>query len=282
MAGESHLSFCAQQARRLDHDRYLCALFAPKERRPALFALYAFNIEVAKVREIVSEATLGEIRLQWWRDALDDIYAARPSQHPVALGLAAAVHRFRLDRAHFRRLIDARAFDLSPESPATLAELEGYAEGTSAPLVWLALEVLGVRGEAAHAAGRHVGIAWALIGLVRAVPHHASQRRLYLPRGLLAEAGVDAADVLRGRPLRNLGQVVTAVLDAAAAHLAEARALGRQIPRAALPALLPAALADAYLARLRRAGGNPFAPGLAISAPRRRLRLARHLLLGRY
>jgi NADH dehydrogenase [ubiquinone] 1 alpha subcomplex assembly factor 6 len=67
------LSYCAQQLRRLDPDRYLTALFAPDRRREGLFALYAFNLEVARAREAVREPMMGLIRLQWWRDALEEI-----------------------------------------------------------------------------------------------------------------------------------------------------------------------------------------------------------------
>ena len=57
--------------RRLDPDRYLLAMLAPENTRAALFSIYAFNTEIARIRESVSEALLGHIRLQWWRDALE-------------------------------------------------------------------------------------------------------------------------------------------------------------------------------------------------------------------
>jgi phytoene synthase len=61
------LSAVAELVRRHDRDRYMTALFAPAARREALFALYAFNYEIARVREAVTQPTLGQIRLQWWR-----------------------------------------------------------------------------------------------------------------------------------------------------------------------------------------------------------------------
>ena len=70
MAGPETLSYCAQEVRRHDRARYLSSLFAPDERREDLFALYAFNLEVAKTAEVVSEPMLGQIRLQWWREAI--------------------------------------------------------------------------------------------------------------------------------------------------------------------------------------------------------------------
>lgn len=272
---------CAAEVRRLDRDRYLCALFAPREARPALLALAALNLELARVREAVSEPLLGEIRLQWWRDAIAGIYAGEAAAHPVALALADAVAGHGLTRAHLDRLVDARALDLTDEPPADLAALEDYAEGTAASLVRLGCEALGVRATAAHAAARHVGIAWALVGLVRAVPFHAAQRRLYLPRDLLEGAGVTAEEVFARRPKPGLARVAGQVLDAAERRLADARALAPEVPIAARPALLPAALAELYLTRLRRAGNDPFAPGLDVGVPLRLWRLWRYRLLRR-
>lgn len=154
------LSYCASQVRRLDHDRFLCALLAPAKARQALFALYAFNLEVASIREMVSDPLLGRIRLQWWREAVDGIYSARPARHPVVEPLGEAVRRFDLSRDHFERLLEARAFDLDDDAPADLDTLVGYAEDTSSSLSLLSLEALEVADGASRRAARHVGIAW--------------------------------------------------------------------------------------------------------------------------
>ena len=82
----------AARARAADPDRYLCALFADAPRRGALFALILFNAEIARVREVVSEPMLGQIRLQWWREAIDEIYRGQGRRHEVADPLAAATN----------------------------------------------------------------------------------------------------------------------------------------------------------------------------------------------
>src|SRR5947209_395102 len=187
----------AQSLRQHDRDRYLTTLFAPAERRGALTALYAFNFEVAKTREIVREPLLGRIRLQWWREAVDEIYrGAKPRQHEVVAPLAAAIRAHDLTRYHFDRLIDARESDLADEPPASLAALETYADDSGARLVRLALEILDARDAAAENAARHVGIAWALIGTIRALPVQARLRRVSLPADLIAESGLDLARFL--------------------------------------------------------------------------------------
>ncbi|MGF1609751.1 MAG: phytoene/squalene synthase family protein [Kiloniellales bacterium] len=256
---DRELSYCARELRRRDHDRFLTGLFAPADRREDLYALYAFNLEVARVAETVSEPMLGRIRLQWWREAIDELYAGRLRRHQVIEPLAAAVERHDLDRDRFERLLEAREFDLDGEAPASLEALEGYVEATSSDLIVLALEVLGAGDEpAALEAGRLVGLAWALTGLARAVPFHAAQKRCYLPADLCREAGLELGDLFERRGSPALCRVVERLVARAEQHLAAARRLRRRVPRDALAALLPARLADGYLAALRRAGCDPF------------------------
>src|SRR5207302_2099716 len=121
-AGPSPL---AALVRRHDRDRYQTALFAPAERREALFALYAFNYEIARVREIVSEPMLGQIRLQWWREVIAAVFAGEPPRrHQVVLPLTDAIREFRLSRALLEELIDSRERDLDAAPPETMAALE--------------------------------------------------------------------------------------------------------------------------------------------------------------
>lgn len=252
------LSYCAAQVRRFDNDRFLCTLFAPLAEREAMAALYAFNIEIARVHETVREPMLGRIRLQWWREAIAGIFAGTTQREPVALALAEAVGRFGLSREHFDRLIDAREFDLEDRPPATLDDLAAYAEGTGAPLVTLSAEILGARGPEVADAARHLGIAWALTGLIRAVPFHARAQRVYLPAGLSRDAGLDVVAMFERGSVPGLSAVVAAVAGRAGENLARAREARRFIPRQALPAFLPATLAEVYLKRTAAAGHDPF------------------------
>src|SRR5258708_4853605 len=141
MAGD--ISPLLELVRRHDRDRFQTALFAPPQQREALFALYAFNYEIARVRETVTEPMLGQIRLQWWRVVIAAAFAGEPPrQHEVAVPLTAAIRDLSLSREYFDRMIDTRERDLDPEPPANMAALENYAEGTSGALVQLALEAL--------------------------------------------------------------------------------------------------------------------------------------------
>jgi NADH dehydrogenase [ubiquinone] 1 alpha subcomplex assembly factor 6 len=284
LAESQSLSPLTRLVQQHDHDRFLTTLFAPAARRGDLLALYAFNYEIAKTREVVSEPVLGQIRLQWWRETVDTIYAGgRVQPHETATPLASAIRGRGLSRAHVDALIAARDLDLGGEAPESLTALEAYAESSSARLVWLALEVLGERGAAATAAGRTVGIAYALTGLLRALPFHARAKRLYLPRDLCAAAGLRIdEEVFELRSSPALARVVAQVAAAAAGHLAAARAQQGAVPRAALPALLPAVLAGADLARLKRAGYDPFDRRLARRDPSRGWRLTLAALTRHY
>ena len=277
------LSAAAELVRRHDRDRFQTALFAPAGRREALFALYAFNYEIARVREAVREPMLGQIRLQWWRDVIAAAYAGDPPRrHEVVLPLAAAIGKYGLGRADLGRLVDARERDLDPEPPPTLAALEDYADGSSAALVCLALEALGAREAPARAVAQSVGIGYALAGLLRAMPFHARAGRCWIPIDTAARAALDPADygVLRSTPaLRTAAAEIAA---AAERHLKAAREQRGAVPRSAVAAVLPGLVAETYLKRLRRAGHDPFAPQLSTADPLQAWRLLAATLLRRY
>ncbi|HEX2889868.1 phytoene/squalene synthase family protein [Vineibacter terrae] len=250
---------CGEQVRTGDRERFLCTLFAPEPARGDLWALLAFNLEIARTRETVSEPTLGEIRLQWWREAIEAAYDGSARPHPVVRALTAAITRARPSRARFERLLHARTHDLYDDPMPDIAALEDYADATSGEVSALELELLGIEDAPAQQAARRVGTAWALIGLIRATPFLAAQRRLKLPADLLEAEAVSAEAVFAGRPEAGLRPVLRAVADRARQLLAEARAARAGITRAALPALLPAALAQRHLARLEAIDFDVFA-----------------------
>ncbi len=278
--------YCAERVRRYDRDRFLTALFCPADRRADVLALYAFNLEIAGVRETVSEPLLGHIRVQWWRDALDGVYGGDPPAHHVAQPLSRAVRRHRLDRRIIETMLAARAADLDGVQPPTAAALERFADDTSATVTRLAVKILGVDGGAADEVARHVGVAWALTGLLRAVPIHAAERRVYLPASSCAAAGVAVDGLFAGTPGAGLQRVVAEVATTARVRLHLARALAGKCPRGAVPALLTAVLAGGYLDRLERLGFDPFAAAgdahAASAGPAAMIRLAANAWRGRY
>ena len=130
-AAERH---CFELVKAEDPDRFLASLFAPDDARPALLGLYAFNIELARIRANVSAPMPGELRLQWWRDCIDGIFAREAQANPVAQGLALAVARGHLPKHALMNMIEARSFDLYDDAMPSLHDLEGYLGETSSSL----------------------------------------------------------------------------------------------------------------------------------------------------
>ena len=252
----SRQSYAAQQVRRFDYDRYLCALFAPAARRDALFAVLAFNIEVAKTREAVTEPMLGQIRLQWWREAIAEIYDGDPGEgggvrrHEVVLALADAIQAHDLPRRAFDRLIDAREFDLTDQLPRSLGDLMDYLDDTSAALFHLLALVLDARDVATDTIARGVGRVWGLTGLIRAIPFHARQQRCFIPQDVAESTGLKPRDVFDLKPTEALASAVRRLTEEAARRLTLARAERETLDPKALSAVLPAILAGRYLDRI--------------------------------
>ncbi|MBS27423.1 MAG: phytoene synthase [Alphaproteobacteria bacterium] len=272
--------YCFAQVRRHDHDRYLTALFLASESRADALALYAFNQEVARSREIVSEPLLGQIRLQWWRETIEGIYANTPREHPVVEALGVAIARHDLPHAAFDSLIDAREADLEDGPRESLHALEVYARDTSGELAALVMQTLEPGNSLASDTARRVGTAWALVGLARSVVFHAQSQRLYIPEALLSEYEIERRRLFDLKPSSGLNRAIKRMIDLAASHLDNARSVSGEMSRAARRGLLLASLADRHIAAIRKVGYDPFAIPAGDVAPV--LRLAWTAWRGRY
>lgn len=228
-----------------DPDRYFASLFAPARARPYLYALYAFNHEVAHVAESVREPMLGAIRLEWWRETAEGAARGSPRPHDVARGLSALFAETGLKLADFEDIIRARDFDSSSEHFPDFAALENYLDATGGALMRLAVELLGGDPKGA----REAALAYGLTGLLRSLPFHNRRRKLYLPLALLHEEGLtpDEFFVLENDP--RIEKVVRRAMARAQEHFLAARQIR---PHASLPAILPAALVPVYLKRMGR------------------------------
>ena len=236
----------AQVVRAADPDRYFASLFAPAPQRPYLHALYAFNHEVAHVAESVREPMLGAIRLEWWRETAEGAARGMPRNHDVARGLAALFAERILPLASFETIVAARGFDSSGEHFADFAGLETYLDATGGAVMRLAAQILG--GDPGLV--REAALAYGLTGLLRSLSFHNRRHKLYLPLDLLTALGLtpDEFFVLERDP-RILAAIRQTVLRARD-HFVAARRVKR--PKAALAAMLPAALVPVYLKRLGR------------------------------
>ena len=261
--------------RETDRDRYLACLLSPEDKRDALAALYAFNAEIARVRDVVHEALPGEIRLQWWRDLIEGAAHGDPGGNPVAAALLATIDAHRLPRQTFLAMIDARVGDLYNDAFPGRNELEGYAGETASALIQLASLVLdpGEAAGTADAAG-HAGVAQAIAGLLLLMPLHRRRGQLHIPLDILAATGLDRDTFLAGQERDRISASIEAFAGLGLEHLAKARDAG-PLPRSVFPAYLPVSLAEPVLRDAGRKGARLLEESVAPPQWRRQLRMLR-------
>lgn len=235
--------------RRLDGERFLCAMFATESKRAALLALLAFNLEISRIPELVSEPSLGQMRLQWWRQTIDDLYAGNTPDHPVARALAQSGAIDDGDKSLLLEIIDAREGDLMGGSEQDSMLLDDYAEATGGALNQLMARALGADRDMAARVARPIGAAWALCGLLRAIPFHQARGRCYITEPL-------------DRVVAN-----------ARKRIENVRNTGFKPQREIMPVLLPAVLAEHHLGRLEKSGYDPTSRLVQTPGPGRPLRL---------
>ena len=273
---------CLATLRETDRDRYLACLLSPADKRDALAALYAFNAEIARVRDVVREPLPGEIRLQWWRDLLEGNARGDGSGNPIAAGLLNAVETYRLPRQTLVDMTEARIFDLYDDPLADRNALEGYAGETASALIQLASLILdaGDAARSAEAAG-HAGVAQAIAGFLLLMPIHRRRHQLYLPLDILSATGLDRDAFLKGEDTLRISAAIEAFAGLGLEHLAKARRTG-SVPAAVFPAFLPVALAEPVLRRAARAGAAVLDTALQPPQWRRQLRLLKAAVIRRF
>ncbi|HEY3779194.1 MAG TPA: squalene/phytoene synthase family protein [Rhizomicrobium sp.] len=276
MSPEEAFAVCEATVRRNDPDRYFASLFAPAGRRPLLFALYAFNHEIARAVEIVREPMMGEIRLQWWREAVEEAESERPRAQPVTIALSSLFARAALGN-DLQDLINARGVEISAAPYADLAALESHAQATAGALMRITASLLDPVMDINELA-REAGTAYGLIGTLRALPYHAARAKTFLPADLLAGEGLAPGDALSPRHVEGVRRVVSKIADAARSRFEQARRMS--LPRRVLPAILPASLVPASVAHVMRASRDPLRDNSDVSLFRRQLILFRAATLG--
>ncbi|KAF0231295.1 MAG: phytoene [Beijerinckiaceae bacterium] len=256
---EAAFAACVAQVKALDPDRYLACLFAPRASQPYLFALYAFNAEIARIRELVSEPMPGEIRHQWWREALSCGRAEAAAENPIAAALCHTLTRFDLPPDPLLALIEARSFDLYDDPMPTWLDLEGYCGETSSALIRLATLILsgGKDAGSADLCG-YAGVAYAMTGLLRAFPIHARRNQCYIPHEVLISCGLAPEDLFAGQDSGKLRAALGTVRARAQTHLDTFRQGVDALDPAIRPAFYPVSLVQPYLDQMASADYRPY------------------------
>jgi phytoene synthase len=252
--------FCADLVRAHDFARYASTLFVPPMIRRALLAIYAFNVEISRVRDHVSQPLPGEMRLQWWTDMLDGAGHGGVEGNPVAAELLLAIRHFQLPVQLLSRLIDEHQFDLYNDPMPSMAALEGYINDTSSALFSLVAQVAAPPSEETDHLARHAGLAQGIVQVIAALPQDAARRQLFVPLQLLQQHGIGMDAIFSGKQTQNVRAAIDQLIGEAEAHLATAFQLLADVPREVRPIFLPLALARRDLKRMSRADVDPFVP----------------------
>jgi len=254
------VAFCADLVRSHDFPRYVATLFVPAAERRALLALYAFNVEIVRVRDQVSQPLPGEIRLQWWTDMLSGQVHGSAEGNPVAAELLRAIRDYDLPVEPLSLLADEHQFDLYNDPMPTMAALEGYLAATSSALFGLAAQVLAQPSEAVEHLARHAGLAQGIVQVMANLPRDAAHRQLFLPQQVLASHNCGMEDVFAGKETPGLRAALEQLAGEAQQHLSTALSLLADVPASVRPAFLPLSQVRADLKRLSQPGRNLFVP----------------------
>jgi phytoene synthase len=248
-------------ARELDYDRYLAALLAPNRARDGLMALAAFHGEIARIPLTVREPGVGDIRLQWWRDALATL-PGTATGNPVADAMLETMRAHALPADMLVGIIDAYEGELETGTLTNATAIDAYASATQGAVFRLAAQILGNVGSAASPLLRAAGQVYGRVQLLRALP-----LLIGMGRNPFGEGDVDA--------------IVPPLLRQARSELAQARQLATAAPATMLYAILPVALLEPYLAALEGLGSHVAVERADISALTRAWRLLKASALGR-
>jgi len=253
------IAACAALVERGDPDRFRAVMAAPVAARARLFPLFAFNLEVARAPWVTEEPLIAEMRLQWWRDVVENAASGAARAHEVAGPLHDVIRDFDLPVAVLDALIAARRWDIHREPHSDFAALDDYLEATGAGLMWLAARAHGAP-DRAEPAVRAYGWAAAAAAYLSAVADLAARGRRPLPDGVALQ------DLAKAGLLR----------------LQSARQARESVPKAVAPALLGGWKAGPILQLAARAPARVEAGDLGVSEFSLRGRLLWQAVTGRW
>lgn len=259
--------FCLSQLRELNYDRYLACLYLPEKLRNLAITLYAFDAEITKISSAISEPMTGEIRIQWWRDT---IHAGASNTHnPLADELLGELAAHKMPLLPLDTYLQARIFDLYNDPMPDLGTLEGYCGETASVFIQQLTVAAKLEQDRtiADICG-HAGMVLALTDILRFLPRHTAQNKLYIPREILEAADLSSQSWFASERNTNHLKVIDGVQGLARNHLAKLRSLLNQRPDETSDLsliLLPAALCEPYLKSIQNSGDQIFTSVPAIS-----------------
>ncbi|MCL6229810.1 phytoene/squalene synthase family protein [Bartonella bilalgolemii] len=246
--------------RNTDRDRYISVLFAPKQKRRALAALYAFNAEVARIRESVRDPLIGEIRLRWWRDSIANDEEQNIESNPILNDLLKTITLFKLSKTAFLHYCDARIFDLYNNPIITIHDLETYCSKTASTILQLSCQILDFDMEPNFTdACKYGGIAQALSGILRLLPLMQSRYQCYFPNDMLEALGISReeldSDCINDEQKQ---RIIEAMVALSRDYYFKFYGHSVILPKTLKPAFLPLAVTPASLQKIVQLGAKVF------------------------
>lgn len=287
---QNSLGYCVNLVKTRDYENYLASLLLPAGLHQPAFAIRAFNAEVASVKDSVSDRTIGLMRMQFWKNTIEDICQSSkaPPAHPVAQELDRAYKKFQFSKDLLLNLISSRERFLSNNPFQSLDEVDSYARDAFSSINFILLTCLNAEnsptsqtGHARHALNQ-LGMAQGVITLLRAVPYNAQQRQVLLPTDLMMSQGVSVESVVRKGDSEGLRLVIEATAARAQEHLDNTRFRMKFLSKEEKLLLLPAVGIDAYLAALHKADCNVFDSKLTVKNSWLPIQLYWHKFKGSY
>jgi len=264
-----HYSYCRDFVQKHDYEAYLVSHLYPADKRKGYFAIKAFYGELATVQDSVSSPIIGEMRMQFWRDAVKSLAVGRPPHHPIAIALHDVSQSTSLQPYHMKRIVDARTEELQGSSHLTVDSLIAHGESTASTHYYLLLSLLGLSSDTLSHAASHLGIAHCISTLLRALPFHASKGRMVIPAEITAKHGVSHEEVFRKGPAsKGIDDAVFDLATIANDHLMTAREMfgdtAGKVPRVAMPIFGAGVPIATFLERLEAVDFKVFHPTLQL------------------
>ncbi|XP_023931837.1 NADH dehydrogenase (ubiquinone) complex I, assembly factor 6 [Lingula anatina] len=250
-SSNSDENYCVDLVRKHDYENFLCTLLLPESYRSAAFAIRAFNVEIAQVRDVVTDKKVGQMRMQFWKDSIERVFQGNPPESPICLQLARELETKKFSKAWFKRIIEKRDAQLSDQGFKSIAELEEYAENTVSSIQYLLLQAAGVEDIHADHAASHIGKAVGIVTALRSVPYHSGRGRVYIPYELLMKHNVSETSIARGSQEQPVRDAMFDIASQAQSHLKKARTLQPNIPKEAYVTFLSTVSCNSYLQQLQ-------------------------------
>ncbi|XP_065224621.1 NADH dehydrogenase (ubiquinone) complex I, assembly factor 6 [Planococcus citri] len=258
----SSLDYCLNLVNKCDYENFLCTLLLPNHLISAGIALRAFNVEIAKVQDHVSENVIGLMRFQFWDDTIDKMFAGKIPEHPVCIELSKVIGNSNLSKLYLKRLIDARRNQLSSFRFSSMKKVEEYADLANSPIYLLLLELADIKKVDADHAASHLGRAQGIANLLRSTMYNSQKNIVSIPEDMLVKYKVSEEDILRNKMDTNIKDMFFDIATEAHLHIESVEKIQKDLDKACRRILLPSVAVKSYLKRLESVDFNVYHPKL--------------------